>query len=617
MNQSSTIPNREQIQHDLRRYLNIRAVSSPKFSPDRKSIVFLSNITGVPQVWMVEANVESSAMQLLSVDDEERVGSLEYSAAKDLIAYDIDHGGDERFQINLIENKGEKSWRLTDNPKVIHTFGSFSPDGRKIAFSSNLRNQTFFDVYVQNCDSDPNSGELVYQSDETNVNIDWMPNGDGLLIKTLYAPFNHELILVDLATRKAEPVFEHKGDAVFDSCTFSKDGKYLYCVSDFEREFTSLARIDLKDKKLDYIHSEDSSEIEGSEQSPDGKNLAFSVNKDGYSALKLLSLEGNGTRNIDLPKGIIISDFSWSNDSRSLALTMSSSTTNSEIWVHDLNTGMKRITRVSTSGISEDSFVSENLIKYRSFDNLEIPSYLFLPRGSAPAPLLVFLHGGPESQFRPAFSPLIQYFLNLGIAVGVPNFRGSTGYGRTFTHLDDVRNRMNTVKDVESFLSYLKGQVGVASRIDFTKVAAWGGSYGGFMVLGCLYHDPGAWAAGVDIVGIANFVMFLRNTGVWRRKLRIAEYGDPDKDNEFLTAISPTTNAAKITAPLFVIHGNNDPRVPLEEAEQIAETMQILGREVHLLKFESEGHGLHKVKDRIEAYSQAIDFLLNHLEPTM
>jgi dipeptidyl aminopeptidase/acylaminoacyl peptidase len=621
VNRSSFIPRKEQIQHDLRRYLNIRAVSSPRFSTDGKSIALLSNITGLPQVWMVESLEENSPMQLLSVDSEERVGILEYSRSRDLIAYDTDRGGDERYQISVIENKGERSWKLADNPKVIHTFGGFSPDGGKIAFSSNLRNQTFFDVYVQDCESAPNSGELIYQSDETNVNIDWTPNGDKLLVKTIYAPFNHALFLIDLSVEKVEPVFEHKGDAVFDSATFGKDGRHIYCVSDYGREFGAIARIDLSESKLSYIHTESSSDVELMEQSPDGRILAFTVNRDGYSDLKLLSLEGMGARSIPLagesPSNslAIISDITWSNDSRYLAFTQSSSVSNTEIWIYDFaKSTMKRLTRVSMSGLTENAFSQERLVKYRSFDDLEIASYIYMPRETmSPAPLLVYLHGGPESQFRPAFSPLLQYFLHLGIAVGVPNFRGSTGYGRTFTHLDDVRKRMHTVRDVEGFLSHLKSDPDISKKIDFSKVAAWGGSYGGFMVLGCLYDIPDAWAAGVDIVGIANFVTFLKNTGPWRRKLRMAEYGNPEKDYDFLTSISPVTNAAKIKAPLFVIHGNNDPRVPLGEAEQIAETMQKLGREVHLLKFESEGHGLHKVKDRIEGYSQAIDFLLTHL----
>ncbi len=564
---------------------------------------------------MINVNEENPPMQLLSVDDEERVGIVSYARKRDLIAYDTDHGGDERFQISLIENKGEKIRRLTENPKVIHSFGGFSLDGKEISFASNLRNQTFFDVYVQDCESAPNSGELVYQSDETNAPIEFSENGTKLLFKTIRAPFDHELFLLDLYTRNAERLLERRGEAVFYSGTFSKDAHSIFCISDYEREFTAIAKIDLNENKLDYVHSEGSSDIEILEQSPDGRSLAFALNRDGYSELKILNIEDMNLRKIDLPRGVNVSDLSWSNDSRRIAFSQSSSTSNSEIWIYDcVKSIARRVTRVSTSGINEESFSCEKLEKYRSFDNLKIASYIYLPKEvRGPSPLLLYLHGGPESQFRPTFNPLFQYFLSLGIAIGVPNFRGSTGYGRAFTHLDDVKNRMNTVRDVESYLSYLKASE-IGEKIDFAKVAAWGGSYGGFMVLGCLYDIPDAWAAGIDIVGIANFVTFLRNTGPWRRKLRIAEYGDPDRDYEFLTSISPVTNAAKIKAPLFVIHGNNDPRVPLGEAEQIAETMQKLGREVHLLKFESEGHGLHKIKDRIEGYSQAIDFLLSHLE---
>ncbi len=321
-------------------------------------------------------------------------------------------------------------------------------------------------------------------------------------------------------------------------------------------------------------------------------------------------------RRINIPSGVV-TDLAWSPDSTKIVFTLASGSLNTDIWTYDTHESfLRRITRVSTSGISEDSFVEPKLFQYKSFDELQIASYVFLPKASQKEafPLLVYLHGGPESQFRPAFNPLIQYFLHLGIAVGVPNFRGSTGYGRTFTHLDDVYNRMNTVKDVESFVSSLRANKEISEKIDFTRIAAWGGSYGGFMVLGCLYSNPDLWAAGVDIVGIANFVTFLRNTGPWRRKLRMAEYGDPDKDGEFLSRISPVNNAEKIRAPLFVIHGTNDPRVPLGEAEQIVETMRKLGREVHLMKFEGEGHGLHKIKDRIEGYSSAIEFLSEHLK---
>jgi dipeptidyl aminopeptidase/acylaminoacyl peptidase len=417
-----------QISHDLKRYLNIRSVSSPKFSNDGKNIVFLANITGVSQVWM--ANIDGCALELLSVDDEERVTVVDYSKTKDLIAYSIDHGGDERYQINVIENKGEKMSRITNNLKVIHEFGSFSPDGKRVSYSSNLRNQFFFDVYVQEIDSETNSGELVYQSDDTNANSKWSPSGDKLLFTTIHAPFNHELFLLDLKSRNVESVYPHKDDAIFDFATFSKDGEYVYCITNCEREFSSIARISLKDQKLEYIHSEDDSEIEILKQSPDKSILAFAVNKDGYSELKTCLLSGENVRKLDLPSETVISDLDWSPDSKNLAVTLSSSTLNTDVWTISVNNSeMRRVTRVSSSGIPENSFSPEKLHKYKSFDGLEITSYLFLPKekGKDACPLLVYLHGGPESQFRPTFNPLLQYFLHLGIAVGVPNFRGSTG----------------------------------------------------------------------------------------------------------------------------------------------------------------------------------------------
>jgi dipeptidyl aminopeptidase/acylaminoacyl peptidase len=607
----------DEIMYSLKRYMNIRSVSSPKFSPDDQCIAFLSNITGVPQVWMTDSREEDArSFQLLSLD-EERAGFLDYSRSRDLIVYGVDNGGNERYQICAIENKGDSFRKLTDRPNVIHNWGTFSPDQKQIAFSSNLRDQRFFDIYVQEIDSDSNSGELVYQNDATSIPVEWSPDGTRILFKTFHSNFNHELFLLDTSSHKAEPLLPHVGDAVFAFLTFDKSCEAIYCISDLGREFTALSKIEISTKKIEYLHSQEGIETELFAKSPDGSKLAFVLNLGGYSELLLWdTAKKKEPQKIDLPLGVLL-DLAWSANSKNLAFTLTSGALNTDIWTLDIeHFALKRITRVSASGLTEKSFIEPRQFKYKSFDELEITSYIFLPRSSEREsfPLLVYLHGGPEAQFRPTFSPLIQFFLKLGIAIGVPNFRGSTGLGRTFTHLDDVLNRMNTVKDVESFIARLKEDSGISKKIDFSRIAAWGGSYGGFMVLGCLYSNPELWAAGVDIVGIANFVTFLRNTGPWRRKLRIAEYGDPDKDGEFLSKISPVNNADKIRAPLFVIHGTNDPRVPLEEAEQIAETMTRLGREVHVLKFEGEGHGLHKIKDRIEGYSKATEFLLRHLK---
>ena len=206
-----------------------------------------------------------------------------------------------------------------------------------------------------------------------------------------------------------------------------------------------------------------------------------------------------------------------------------------------LRPSLRRLTTSSTCGIPASSFVEPELVKTRSFDELEVPSYLYLPKtGSPPFPLIDLMHGGPESQFRPGFSPLIQFFISLGFGVLATNFRGSTGYGRRYTHLDDVQGRMDTVRDAELALRHVLEKY----PVDPKNLAAWGGSYGGFMVLASLYTNPSMWAAGVDIVGISNFVTFLKKTGPWRRKLRIAEYGDPEKDKDYLEGSLPTTTLA-------------------------------------------------------------------------
>ena len=220
-------------------------------------------------------------------------------------------------------------------------------------------------------------------------------------------------------------------------------------------------------------------------------------------------------------------------------------------------------------------------------------------------PAIFWIHGGPEDQYRPIFNSMIQYFVYRGYAVIAPNVRGSSGYGKEYIGLDDRRKRMDSVKDLVSLHKYIQKR----EEIDGTKIALLGGSYGGFMVLAGLTFFPYLWAAGVDIVGIANFVTFLENTSVWRRALREAEYGYLDTDREFLGSISPANSIENIQAPLFIIHGANDPRVPLSEAQHIYKRLQELGRKAELIVYDDEGHGLAKLKNRLDAYPKVADFL--------
>ena len=603
------IPTSEQVAYSLKRYLSIKSAYSPEFSPDGQRLAYLSDVTGVPQIWMTGLSGSRSPQQMTLED--ERIGFLSFAPKSERIAFGIDSGGSERFQIRMLEGAGDTVVRLTDEPNVIHSWGDWSPDEKAIAFSSNARSQEYFDIYVQ--DLEDLSTELVYRYDGNAYPVTWSPDGSKILFEVTHAPFNHDLYLLQLDDKSADLLTPHSGDAAFYSPTFDESGRFVYCVTDKGREFSAIARIDVASHELEFVYAEDW-DVEGLSATDDKKTFAFTVNEGGASRLMLWDIPSKLQRELPLPEGLV-GGLDWSNDGGKLAFSLSSSSANSDVWVFEfedrgsLQGSLSRVTTSSTCGIPPSSFVEPELIKTRSFDELEVPSFLYRPKAAPSFPLIVFLHGGPESQFRPGFSPLIQFFLKLGFGVLATNFRGSTGYGRRYTHLDDVRGRMDTVRDAELALRHVLERYPVDRR----KVAAWGGSYGGFMVLACLYSNPVLWAAGVDIVGISNFVTFLKNTGPWRRRLRIAEYGDPEADRDFLESISPNNNAQRITSPLFIIHGTNDPRVPIKEAEQIAETLKRHGREAHLMKFEDEGHGLIKLRNRIAGYSAAVEFLMRHL----
>jgi dipeptidyl aminopeptidase/acylaminoacyl peptidase len=365
-----------------------------------------------------------------------------------------------------------------------------------------------------------------------------------------------------------------------------------------------LARLDLATLALEYLTPDDR-DVEGVELSRDGRYLVASRNVDGYSEVLLFNGRGRRMPDPRIPEGIV-GGFEFSPDSGRLAFTLTAPERNPDVWVVDLPDGDARhLTRSSTAGIPPRSFRRPRVVRYTSFDGRRIPA-LFYERGAEDAPVIVNVHGGPESQARPAFAPVTQYLLGRGYAVFFPNVRGSTGYGKVYTHLDDVGLRMDSVEDL-AYAAYWLRERGHG------RIAVMGGSYGGFMVLAALTEYPELWTAGVDIVGIANLVTFLQNTGSYRRSLREQEYGSLERDHDLLKFISPIHKAEKIAAPLMVIHGKNDPRVPVGEAEQIVERVRGNGGTVEYILYEDEGHGLAKLKNRLDAYPKIAAFLDRHV----
>jgi dipeptidyl aminopeptidase/acylaminoacyl peptidase len=340
----------------------------------------------------------------------------------------------------------------------------------------------------------------------------------------------------------------------------------------------------------------------------------YARNVDGYTDLTVGRLADDSIEEFpapDLPEGVA-AGIDFDTDAERFAVTVTGRRENTNVHVVDVETGAsERWTNASTAGLARESFRTPELVRFESFDGREIPAFLSLPAEAekGETPVVVDIHGGPESQRRPSFSPVTQYLLDAGYAAFEPNVRGSTGYGKAYTHLDDKDKRMDAVADIERGVAWL----GDHSAIDPDRIAVMGGSYGGFMTLAALTEYPDLWAAGVDIVGIADFTTFLENTGSWRRALREAEYGSLDDDRELLESISPLNNIKRIDAPLFVLHGANDPRVPVGEAEQVAARVGEQDVPVETLIFDDEGHGIVKRDNRIEAYTAIAEFLAEHV----
>ena len=584
--------------YEFMRYLKVRGAYGVSWSPGGRRVSFLTDITGVPQVW--EVSVEGGWPDQLTFH-EERVMGAHYSPVEDRLMFSMDIGGNERAQLFLLDCLAGDERNLTRAPDAIHYPGGFSPGGDRIAFTATRRNGTDFDVYVQELDGEP---ALVWEVSGYHTVADWGPDGSYLIISRQHSNLDNDLYKLDLETRETRLLTPHEGEARFSSVNVTSGGESIYLATDRDGDFLRLARLDLATLDLEYLTPDDR-DVESVELSENGRYLAAARNVDGYSDFMLFNGRGRRMPTPEMPSGMV-GGFSFSPDSTKLAFTLTGPDRNPDIWVLDLpESEPRRLTRSSTAGIPRSTFQRPEVVRYPSFDGREIPALFYEPEREN-APVIVNVHGGPESQSRPGFAPVTQYFLDQGYAIFAPNVRGSTGYGKSYTRLDDVELRMDSVKDLAHAAHWLRNR-------GHERVAVMGGSYGGFMVLAALTEYPELWSAGVDIVGIANMVTFLENTGSYRRALREPEYGSLEKNREFLESISPIHKAGSITAPLMVIHGKNDPRVPVGEAEQIVERVRENGGAVEYLLYEDEGHGLAKLKNRLDAYPKIAAFLDKHM----
>ena len=656
----------QQSTYTIQQYLNIKSASSPAFSPDGKTLAYLSNASGTTQVWTVGLDA-GTPRQLTKFDD--NVSFVRWLANGELL-FGKAKGGDENTQFLLMKADGTGIRALTDKPAVRHNFGVLSSDSRTIAYASNKRDRNYFDIYKM--DLATGREELVYQQDGSNSVAAMRDDGRKFIVSRdgIDLSLDNNLYLVDPAAKQEILLTPHTGAAEFDNAEFTADG--IVFTHNDKREFIGLAQLRQKNAAGDDWSAAnlETTIIDGPkwdvtdvvmEQS--GGKIAYAVNRDGFSELFIRRMETDGkplitvvdkkAEPIRLPAKGIVGGMTFNSDQSKLAFAYMSAISPPDVWVYDLATKiLKRVTSSDTAGVARETFVEPRLIKYRTFDGLEIPAWYYEPLtektkrrgksgddtidipivsqgtattrpvsgpvsrtedyrrsiatyGDGRSKVIVSVHGGPEGQERPGFNALYQYYLSRGYAILATNVRGSTGYGKTFTHLDDVRKREDSVKD----LAYAVEWLTKFGHADPKRIAIMGGSYGGYMTLAAITLYPEIWAAAVDTVGIANWESFLRNTSGYRRRQREVEYGRLDRDLDFLRSISPLAKVDRIKAPLFVIAGRNDPRVPYTEAEQIVGAIRGRGGVVEYKIYDDEGHGVSKLKNRIDLYPLVADFL--------
>ncbi|MGM0606012.1 MAG: S9 family peptidase [Halobacteriota archaeon] len=604
--------------YDIDRYLNVRSAYGGSFSHDGDRLAFCMDTTGTPQVWSTDGPGRWPEQHTFST---ERVTFARFSPTRPELVFGMDEGGNERAQLYRFDVPTGALTNLTRSPAAKHRFGGWSNDGDRIAFTSNRRDERVFDVYVQSRTGGRTAAELVHEGDGWLSLAGWSPDDTRLLVVQSYSNFDQDISVLDVETGERTHLTPHTGDVRYLSPEWGPDGESIYLVTDRATDTLRLERLDVESEEFAVVSTEgtalgDEWNFDGVTVDPDTRRLVYSRNVDGYTELTAGELVDDDRIDPvpapELPTGVA-GGVTFSPDGDRYAVTVTASTANANVHVVEWTTGEStQWTRAATAAIPPETFVERELVRYPTFDGRQIPGFFSLPEtdtGAGETPVIVDIHGGPESQRRPSFNPVTQYFLQEGYAIFEPNVRGSSGYGTAYAALDDVEKRMDSVADVEAALEWLCEH----PAVDPDRIVAMGGSYGGFMVLSALTEYPDLWAAGIDIVGIANFVTFLENTGEWRRSLREAEYGSLEDDRDFLESISPINTIDAIDAPLFVLHGANDPRVPIDEAEQIVDAAKKQGVPVRKLVFEDEGHGFTKLENRIEAYEAIVDFLEEHV----
>ncbi|MCG2591697.1 prolyl oligopeptidase family serine peptidase [Ramlibacter sp. XY19] len=598
---------------EVRRYTEARSARFLDWHPVRHEMLVSTRFAETPQVHLVRAPL-GARTQLTFFN--ERVGAALWQPTRgDFFIFSKDVGGGEWYQYYRQDMADGRVTLLTDGASR-NTGATWSQDGERIAYHSTRRNRKDADLYVMD-PRDPRSDKLVLQLEGGGWEVqDWSRDGMQLVLQEFISINESYLWLADLKTGTKKLVTPKGGAKVaYGGARFTVDGRGLWVTTDRDFEFQRLARLDLATGRYDYLSTHVPWDIADFDVSEDGRSIAYTSNEAGNFVVRLRDVASGRERTVEgLPPGILGRP-KFHKDGCELAVQSYNPRTPGDAWSVDLATNRARPwTESELGGLNRDAIQVPKLVKWKSFDGLEISGWLTQPpaKFTGKRPVIIDIHGGPEGQSLPSYKGRRNYFVNeLGVAVIDPNVRGSTGFGKTFVALDNGMLRENTYKDIGALLDWIAQQ----PDLDASRVMVTGGSYGGHMTWALSYLYSDRLRAALPVVGMSNLVTFLENTESYRRDLRRVEYGDErdPKMREFLQRIAPMTHAAKIRHPVFVVQGKNDPRVPWSESDQMVRTIRANGAPVWFLTANNEGHGFGKKPNQDFQFYATVMFIREYL----
>ncbi|HEX2787485.1 MAG TPA: S9 family peptidase [Ignavibacteria bacterium] len=599
------------VKYPVEQFYSVRTITGYTLSPDNKTIYYITNTTGSPQIWSIPVN-GGWATQITLWN--QPVRDLMHSPGTNNILFLSDRDGNENHQIFMTSNKGGEVEYLSDGFEDSQTFYTdFNKKGNKLLFISNKRLKYNFDTYIKDLKSGEN--KLVRAFDEKVIcePSAWSPDEKHIVYSKVYSNSEHDLFLYDIDNDSFKQITGIDGEerGVNSNAKFNNKGTGFYYLSDSGREFIGIKYYDIKkDSSKWFLKS--GGNIEVYKISKDGKYMVYVVNKNASKTPHLINLKTGKKVKLRLPKGNY-SNVNITSDNKKLVFILDSPLNPSDIYTYNIKTKrLKQITFSLVGGINKQAFTKPKDVYYKSFDDLEIHALLYIPKGlkkDGSNPAILWPHGGPEAQEMHNFSKYIQIYCNNGYIVIAPNFRGSTGYGKNFQKMIYRDFGGAEYLDVLKSMEVLEK----SGYVNMGKVAIVGGSFGGFMVLTCITRAPDLWKCAIDIFGPSNLVTFANSVPEHWKEGVARLVGDVEKDRKFLEERSPINYIDNIKCPLLVMQGKHDPRVVENESVQIVDKLRKNGKEVEYVLFEDEGHGFSKVTNTIKAFKTQLEFLDKYL----